>query len=201
MLVVVWVYVVDLVDFLSEEACPVQRDVRTGRFQDALQFKQDGVGGEADTDMCLYPVEEPVIHRTDIQVCLAEPEGPLNHKQIAVFLYDPVIRQRAVGRIAFVPVKPGIILDLVVVDSDGGVACHGQEAVVASIVQLVLRESVRHEAFLEPLEAVLAVGCILPCPGVAHRHDHAPAVRESDVGALAAGKAKRGDLLFELLAL
>ena len=51
--------------------------------------------------MRLDPVEEPVIHRTDVQVRLAEAEGPLYHEQVSVLLDYPVIRQRAVGCITF----------------------------------------------------------------------------------------------------
>ena len=53
--------------------------------------------------MRLDPVEDPVIHRTDVQVSLAEAEGPLYHEQVSVLLDYPAIRQRAVGCITFDP--------------------------------------------------------------------------------------------------
>lgn len=66
-----------------------------------FKFQHYRVSHEADADMRLDPVEEPVIHRTDVQVCLAEAEGPLYHEQVSVLLDYPVIRQRAVGCITF----------------------------------------------------------------------------------------------------
>ena len=67
--------------------------------------------------MRLDPVEEPVIHRTDVQVCLAEAEGPFYHKQVSVLLDYLVIRQCAVGCMTFVSIQPFILGDLVVVRS------------------------------------------------------------------------------------
>ena len=106
--------------------------------------------------MGLNPVEEPVVHRTDVKVRLAEAEGALYHEEVSIFLYHPVIRERAVCCVALVAVQTFILGDLVVVNPDGGVSCHRKEAVVTAVVQFILGDSVRFEAFLKPLEAPLA---------------------------------------------
>ena len=61
--------------------------------------------------MGLDPVDQPMVHRTDVQVRLAEAEGPFDHEQVAVFLDYPVIGKRAVGGVAFVSVRPRILGD------------------------------------------------------------------------------------------
>ena len=70
-----------------------------------------------------------------------------------------------------------------------------------TIVQLVLCDFVRPEAFFEALEAFLAVFLILLRPDVTHRHDHAPAAGEINAGALSVGQSQRDDFLFELFLL
>ena len=106
--------------------------------------------------MGLNPIEEPMIHRTDVKVRLAEAEGAFNHEEVSIFLYHPIIRERAVCCVALVAVQTFILGDLVVVNPDGGVSCHRKEAVVAAVVQLVLGDPARPEALLKPLEAPLA---------------------------------------------
>ena len=106
--------------------------------------------------MGLNPIEEPMIHRTDVKVRLAEAEGAFYHEEVSIFLYHPVIRERAVCCVALVALQTFILGDLVVVNPDGGVSCHRKEAVVAAVVQLVLGDPARPEAFLKPLEAPLA---------------------------------------------
>ena len=105
--------------------------------------------------MGLNPIEEPMIHRTDVQVRLAEAEGAFYHEEVSIFLYHPVIRKRAVRGVALVAVQTFILGDLVVVYPDRGVPRHGEEAVVAAVVQLVLGDPARPEALLKPLEPPL----------------------------------------------
>ena len=47
---------VDLIVFFGEGPRQVQWDVDSSGFQDALQFKEDRIGGEADADMDINPV-------------------------------------------------------------------------------------------------------------------------------------------------
>ena len=200
-LAVVRVDVVDLVYLLRQEACSVQRYPGSGVLEDTFQLQHDRVGDEANAYVGLDSVEEPVVHRPDVQVGLAEAESPLYHEQVSVFLDDSVIRQRAVGRVALVSVQPFILCDLVVVDLDGGVATHGKEAVVTAVVQLVLRKFVRPEAFLKPFEAPFAVCGVLPRTGIAHCHDHTPGLGDLEAGALPIGQPQSGNLILELFAL
>ena len=115
---------------------------RSCGLKDALRFQHDRVGYEADAYVGLYSVEKAVLHRPDVQVGLAEAESHLYHEQVSVLLDYPVIRQCTVGRVSLVSVQPFILCDLAVVDFDGGVTAHGEEAVVSAVVQLVLREFV-----------------------------------------------------------
>ena len=55
------------------------------------------------THLCLDSVKEPVIHRSYVQVSLAEAEGPLNHKAVSYTHLDVYKRQ-------FLPSRPGRIL-------------------------------------------------------------------------------------------
>ena len=71
--------------------------------------------------MGLDPVEELVVHRTDVQVRLAEAEGAFYHEEVSIFLYHPVIRERAVCCVALVAVQALVPGDLVVVYPDRGV--------------------------------------------------------------------------------
>ena len=105
--------------------------------------------------MGLNPIEEPMIHRTDVKVRLAEAEGAFYHEEVSIFLYHPVIRERAVCCVALVAVQALVPGDLVVVYPDRGVPRHGEEAVVTAVVQLVLGDPARPEALLKPLEAPL----------------------------------------------
>ena len=74
---VVRVDVSHLIDSLGKEAGPLQCDFTPCCLQDALQFQHDGVGHEADADMGPDPVNQPMVHRTDVRVRLAEAEGPV----------------------------------------------------------------------------------------------------------------------------
>ena len=144
--VVVWIDVVNLIDFLCEEAGSVQRYPGFCCFKQSFQLQHDCVCHEADADVGFDSVQEPVVHGTDVQVRLAEAEGTLYHKEIPVFFYHLFVRQRTVGRVPFIPVQKLVFGDLVIVNLDGRVSLQREEAVVTAVVQLVLCDFVRPEA-------------------------------------------------------
>ena len=106
----------------------VDRNDPPEQWFDHAKLACDGLRGDYTRQMAYY---DSTTH-----------ERQLYHEQVSVLLDCPVIRQCTVGRVSLVSVQPFILCDLAVVDFDGGVTAHGEEAVVSAVVQLVLREFV-----------------------------------------------------------
>jgi hypothetical protein len=94
------------------------------------------VCSEADADVRLFAVVQPVIDQPDFQIGLVYSKYPFNEPKVSVignYLFGPV---QGVGDISLDAVPSGILLKFLYADVDGYVPFHLQVFVVALLLML-----------------------------------------------------------------